>query len=88
MVAQSSRKPDQLVKETIRIAISALAYGIGFMSPPGCCPALWREESPHNLLSIKLILRIFLNRSHRERCPLGADTAAGSESTSRAANFL
>lgn len=28
--AQSSRKPDQLVKETSRIAISALAYATGF----------------------------------------------------------
>jgi hypothetical protein len=36
--AQAARKPDQLVKETIRIAISALAYAIGFGFLAGVLP--------------------------------------------------
>jgi hypothetical protein len=36
--AQAARKPDQLVRETIRIAISALAYAIGFAFLAGVLP--------------------------------------------------
>jgi signal transduction histidine kinase len=36
--AQAARKPDQLVKETIRIAVSALAYAIGFAFLAGVLP--------------------------------------------------
>jgi len=36
--AQAAIKPDQLVKETIRIAISALAYAIGFAFLAGVLP--------------------------------------------------
>jgi hypothetical protein len=36
--AQAARKPDQLVKETLRIAISAAAYGIGFAFLAGVLP--------------------------------------------------
>ena len=36
--AQAAMKPDQLVKETIRIAISALAYAIGFAFLAGALP--------------------------------------------------
>jgi predicted negative regulator of RcsB-dependent stress response len=35
---QAARKPDQLVKETIRIAVSALAYAIGFAFLAGVLP--------------------------------------------------
>ena len=44
---QSSRKPDQLVKETIRITISALAYGVGFACLAGVLPrrsGLWTTQ--------------------------------------------
>jgi hypothetical protein len=36
--AQSARKPDSLVKETLSIAISALAYAIGFAFLAGVLP--------------------------------------------------
>jgi len=36
--AQAAIKPDQLVKATIRIAISALAYAIGFAFLAGVLP--------------------------------------------------
>jgi hypothetical protein len=36
--AQATRKPDQLVKETTRIAVSALAYAIGFAFLAGVLP--------------------------------------------------
>jgi uncharacterized protein (DUF433 family) len=40
--AQAARKLDQLVKESLRIAISAVAYAIGFRSWPVCCHAAMR----------------------------------------------
>ena len=36
--AQAAIKPDQLVKETLRIAISALAYAVGFAFLSGVLP--------------------------------------------------
>jgi hypothetical protein len=36
--AQASMKPDQLVNETIRIAVSAVAYAIGFAFLAGVLP--------------------------------------------------
>ncbi len=36
--AQAAIKPDQLLKETIRIAISAVAYAIGFAFLGGVLP--------------------------------------------------
>jgi hypothetical protein len=41
--AQATRKPDQLVKATNRIAISALAYAIGFAFLAGVLP---RRQAP------------------------------------------
>ena len=36
--AQAAIKPDQLVKETLRVAISALAYAVGFAFLAGVLP--------------------------------------------------